>query len=750
MKSPLIKRLPRELKSELSKYIVLFLFMTIMIGFVSGFLIASGSMTTAYDNSFEKYNIEDGNFELAMEADTDLITTLEKDDVKIYENYYIEKETNDIDSTLRFYKNREEIDKVCVMEGELPDTKNEIAIDRMYATNNKIAVGDTLKVDGKDFKVTGLVSLSDYSSLYSSPTDMMFDAVKFGVAVTTEETFHTLGTTGLHYNYSWKYNNPPENDTEAKEMSEDFLKTLSKNTMVKAYIPQYSNMAIKMAGDDIGRDKDIISYFLYIVVAIIAFILAITTSNTITKEATVIGTLRASGYSKGELIRHYLAMPMLVIISSALVGNILGYTLFKDIAAGMYYGSYSLPTYETIWNMEAFILTTVIPVLIMFVINLIILVKKLRLSPLKFIRKDLSKSKSKKAFKLSTKLPIMHRFRIRVIMQNLPNYITIVVGVFLANVILLFGIALPSLIENYQTEITSNMICEYQYILKTPVETDSKDAEKFVAGSLNTVEGKLKSEGVSVFGVTENSKYLDLDFSNDKVYISSSLSEKFGIIKGDTVTFKEPYGNKEYSFKVEDIHYYPAGLAVFMDKEYLNTTFDYEEGYYNGYFSNTELTDIDENLIATKITVDDLTKTSRQMETSMGSLMDLLSLFGIVMFMLIIYLLSKIIIEKNAHSISMTKILGYSDKEISGLYILSTSIVTIGAIILTIPIVNFLMEYLCIAMLSEYPGWLPYYVPFTAYIEMALAGIIAYAIIAFIQYRKVKKVPLDIALRTVE
>ena len=260
------------------------------------------------------------------------------------------------------------------------------------------------------------------------------------------------------------------------------------------------------------------------------------------------------------------------------------------------------------------------------------------------------------------------------------------------------------------------------------------------------------------FSFEENTVIINLKYGGYKriceskfsEHLHRAISEKFGINKGDTVTFKEPYGNKEYSFKVEDIHYYPAGLAVFMDKEYLNTTFDYEEGYYNGYFSNTELTDIDENLIATKITVDDLTKTSRQMETSMGSLMDLLSLFGIVMFMLIIYLLSKIIIEKNAHSISMTKILGYSDKEISGLYILSTSIVTIGTIILTIPIVNFLMEYLCIAMLSEYPGWLPYYVPFTAYIEMALAGIIAYAVIAFIQYRKVKKAPLDIALRTVE
>ena len=64
MRNPLIKRLPRELKSEIGKYIVLFLFITIMIGFISGFLVASGSMSTAYKESFEKYNIEDGNFEL--------------------------------------------------------------------------------------------------------------------------------------------------------------------------------------------------------------------------------------------------------------------------------------------------------------------------------------------------------------------------------------------------------------------------------------------------------------------------------------------------------------------------------------------------------------------------------------------------------------------------------------------------------------------------------------------------------------
>ena len=44
MKNPLNKRLPRELKGELGKYIVLFIFLAGMISIVSGFLVASYSM----------------------------------------------------------------------------------------------------------------------------------------------------------------------------------------------------------------------------------------------------------------------------------------------------------------------------------------------------------------------------------------------------------------------------------------------------------------------------------------------------------------------------------------------------------------------------------------------------------------------------------------------------------------------------------------------------------------------------------
>ena len=198
MKNPLNKRLPRELKSEFGKYLVLFIFLVGMIALVSGFLVADGSMLKAYEQSFEKYNIEDGNFELDEEASDGTLQKIEQDGVTVYPNYYIEEETKDVDSTLRIFKPRTDVDKVCLMQGKMPEKADEIAIDRMYADNNELKVGDDLKVGKQSLKITGLVALSDYSALFSNTSDMMFDATKFGVAIMTEDGFATLDDTHIH------------------------------------------------------------------------------------------------------------------------------------------------------------------------------------------------------------------------------------------------------------------------------------------------------------------------------------------------------------------------------------------------------------------------------------------------------------------------------------------------------------------------------------------------------------------------
>ena len=760
MGNPLNKRFLRELKGELAKYIVIFVFMTAVIGLISGFLIADGSMYDTYNKSFEKYNIEDGNFELYSKADESVIDKLEKENVTIYENFYKEeivvrhnniKNDEDSQSTLRFYVNREEVDKVDLMEGSLPEDINEIAIDRMYAENNDIKVQDTLTVGSRILKVTGLVALSDYSSLFSDNSDTMFDSLKFGVGVVSQKCFDAYDDTHIHYVYSWIYDNKPEDDKEAKLMADDFVKTISANAILVNYIPQYINQAIHFTGDDIGSDRSMMIVLLYVLIVIMAFVFAVTTNNTIVKEANVIGTLRASGYTRGELLRHYILLPIIVTIFGALVGNILGYTVFKDIFVATYYGSYSLPTYHTLWNADAFLLTTVVPVIIMLVINIVIIGCRLKLSPLKFLRRDLSGKQKKKAMRLPA-FRFFNRFRLRIIIQNMPNYITLFIGILFANVLLLFGIMLGPMLTHYQNEITDKLIAKHQYVLKTLVDVDDNAAEKYCVKTLATIEGRLKSEDVLVYGVKDNSIYADINtasLKDNEVYITNGYADKFRIKKGDKITLKEKYDDNEYEFTVKDMYDYPSSFAIFMSDAAFKNVFDKSEDYYSGYFSDNIL-DIDEKYVATQITLDDLTKVSRQLDRSMGETFNLVKIFAVVLFAVLMFLLTKLIVEKNTTSISMVKILGYSNREISRLYVTSTTIVVVLSVALSIGLSVIIMNYLFRVFMEEMSGWISCYYAPHIFPVMFILNITVYAVISFFMMAKNKKIPMDEALKIVE
>lgn len=772
MKNPLIKRIPRELREEFGKYLVVLILMISTIGFVSGFLVADGSMLQAYNDGFEKYNIEDGNFRVKKELTSFQKKEITANEVTLYENFYIEQSV-DNGSTLRFFKNRKDVNRVCLMKGRLPESTDEIAIDRMYADNNRISVGDTLISGGKKWKVTGFVALSDYSCLFQNNNDSMFDAVKFGVSVVTPEGFETLNQDKLQYSYSWKYDKSPKTEGQEKKIADKFMESLGKEVSLDSFVPRYQNQAIIFTGDDMGSDKAMIIVLLYIVIVIMAFVFGITISNTIRREAGVIGTLRASGYTKSELIRHYMALPIIITLVGALIGNILGYTVMKNVCASMYYGSYSLPTYVTIWNADAFWMTTLVPILIMLVVNCGVLCHKLRLSPLKFLRRDLSGRKQTKALPLSPKLGFFHRFRLRVIFQNMSNYVVLFVGIVFANLLLFFGLLLPSTLNHYQQEIKSNMLAKYQYMLDVPVsaisgddsenvlellqyymgtKTLNDDAEAFSAYSLNTLPSKYKTDEVLLYGIKKNSKYIDVDFDDsDKVYISGAYAEKFQLEPGDKITLKEKYEKKKYTFTVKGIYDYSGALCVFMPQKQLNDTFDLGNYYFSGYFSNSKITDINKKYIGSIVNLEALTKVSRQLTVSMGGMMNLINGFAIGIFIVLIYLLSKIIIEKNAQSISMAKILGYTNGEIGKLYIWSTTIVVIICLLLSLPIEKAIMGIVFREMmLSSVSGWIALWIDPKIYPEMFLIGIATYAMVSLLEYRRIRRIPMDEALKNAE
>ncbi len=822
--NPLNKRFKRELKSDFSKYIAVFLFLVFFISAMSGFFVTDNSVAANYNESHVKYNIEDGHIAFNIEPDGEVIDRIaEQNDLKFYNLFYKDETVKEKNNTLRIFQDREEVNLECVMEGEMPQADNEIAIDRLYAENNEISVGDSITVKDREYTVSGYIALPDYSTLFESNSDMMFDAINFGVAVMSKEGFDGINNAHLVYNYAYKYNTQITDDKDANARSEalldslediikeydeplvqaqvdsiyahakDTIKTLTdefetasnvleskiRAAMRKAgmlntagiaeelgtteekykammdafkeaeameedfdldsldeapkvslddykseagfdsklqdemdmvykiadaveatgiydctsirknldvlkdmtdididdsgiltvddYNPKYSNKAIQFVIEDSTSDKASATLMVNIIIAVIAFVFAVTASNTITKDAGVIGTLRASGYSRGAIIRHYMFLPILVTLIACLVGNILGYTVFPKIYYGVYYGNYSLTTYKTLFNADAFVRTTVVPLVLMLVINFLVLHAKLKISPLNFLRGELKKRGRKSVLHLPYRLPLFSKFRLRILFQNMPSYITLFVGVILAGTLVVFSTMITPLVEDYTARVNETKIASYQYILKDQIKTEIEGAEKYCVTSLDTMYNDYLTDSVGVYGINKNSQYVKAEIPEGKVLLSNGMMDKYGLKIGDTVDLKEPYGSKVYSFNIAGEYQYDAAISVFMNRSDYLQMFNKDDNYFTGYFSNEELTDIDEDSVAAVITEADLLKMVTQLESSMLGFMVVFEWLGVILFVLIMFILTKQIIEKNTRSIAMTKILGFNDFEIGRL-----------------------------------------------------------------------------------
>lgn len=744
---------------------------------------------SAYDNAYEKAYREayDEAYTVAYdEAWNDILEEIDEEyaevedkyrlgdpdiksvPVKVYENFFCnETEDSNNDSTpdgnVRVFAKTESVNLACVVEGRLPEAEDEIAIDRMHADNVGIKVGNSITVGGKSFKVVGLIAYVNYSTLHEKSTDFMFDAIKFNVAMVTSDGFDRLESP-VHYNYAWRYEASVLDEKQEKALSDDFLPALLTQTVAHEnelvdFLPGYANPAVNFAADDMGSDMAMGGVLLDILIVIIAFIFAVTVGNTITREAKAIGTLRASGYTKGELIAHYLAMPVIVTLFGAAVGNLLGYTVFKNVVVSMYYNSYSLPTYETLWNPDAFVKTTCIPVALMLVVNLAIIVKELQHTPLEFLRGELKKSKRKKAVRLPG-WSFLSRFRLRIILQNIPNYLILFFGVFFIMVMLAMAVGMPDTLDYYKANASDMMFADYQYVLKAfededgnPITTENGEAERFGMSALQ-IKQDGRSEEISVYGIEDNSRYVKIPglslLKEGEIYISDSFRDKYGVAVGEKITLEEKYENKRYTFKVAGFYDKSLSLSAFLPMEQFRGVFELEDGEFTGYLSNAGLDDIDSDSIATVITQRDITKMCDQLDHSMGAYMQYFQVLCILLSAVMIYLLTKIIIEKNENAISLTKILGYDNKEIAGLYLISTSIMLVIADMVSVILGSAVMCQAWKAIMADYTGWFAFRISAVGYAKMFLFVLIGYLIVAVIDFRRIKKVPMDAALKNVE
>ena len=174
----------------------------------------------------------------------------------------------------------------------------------------------------------------------------------------------------------------------------------------------------------------------------------------------------------------------------------------------------------------------------------------------------------------------------------------------------------------------------------------------------------------------------------------------FYLKKGDVFTVYDEEEKIHYAFTVKDISEYSTSLYIFMDIDRMRDMFDESEDYYNMVISDKEL-DIEPGRIYGVTTKADIEKSADVFIAQMQGMIDMLTIFSVIIFAMVMYLMMKVMIDRSAFNISMVKVFGYHTREIKKLYLNGNFyVIAIGALV-CIPVAKKIMDILYPAMVAN-------------------------------------------------
>ena len=143
-------------------------------------------------------------------------------------------------------------------------------------------------------------------------------------------------------------------------------------------------------------------------------------------------------------------------------------------------------------------------------------------------------------------------------------------------------------------------------------------------------------------------------------------------------------------------------------------------------------------------------KIANQMDDSMGDLMNMVVGMAVVIYFIMMYLLTKTVIDRSARSISYMKVFGYRDGEINRLYVRSITITVAVSLVLSLPIVIRAVCLFAEVVFMNYSGNFAINIPFWLMAESVAIGFATYLVVALFHVRAVKRVRLEEALKVQE
>lgn len=530
---------------------------------------------------------------------------------------------------------------------------------------------------------------------------------------------------------------------ETDDMIDDIFSEDAQNLMT--FVKAGDNARIQAASGDQELYRSVGTIAGAILLILISYVLSVFVVHSIDQESAVIGALYALGVKRKNLMAHYVTLPTVITFVSGLIGTLLGYSsLGVPIQMQDCYNYYSLPDLDVIYMPYLFIYGIVVPPVISIIVNSLVIRKRLSKPVLTMIRNE-QKVGNGKDIKLGN-MSFMNLFKIRQMLRESRTGFTVVFGMFVSLLLAMMSLEIYTYCANVNRDYVNDTKYEYMYTYKYPTEEVPEGGYEAYAKTL-----KKKIYGynfdITVMGLTENNPFFDVDLSDSssKVAISSSIAYKYGLDVGDTLTLKDDEADKIYAFEIASVAQYAPSFMVFMPYDKALELFDEPEDYFNVVFSDHAL-DVETGRLYATTTKTDVKKAAGIFSDIMQGMILTIGGVSVLIFIVVMYLMMKVMIDRSSFNIALIKIFGYRNKEVKKMYLDGNFyIITIGALI-SIPLTKWIMD------VAYEPAFVPNIAcgidksfPFWMYLAIFAGILILYFIINHLLIRRIRKmVPAEV------
>lgn len=770
MQKILRKRILRDLKENLFRYLALGFLVILGMYMVISVVGAAETIMTGTKDVAKENRVEDGQFSLFVPLTEEEKSALEEDGITLESHFYLDYSMED-DSVLRVFSQRKKIDLPQADYGRMPQKSGEILLEKRYCEEHDISVEDEISVGGHRFWVCGIGSSPDYDTPHRNLSDSAVDSSLFGVGFLSEEDYQRLnqekkGIRSEEYIYSYLLNGKmtekklkeklQELDIGVEELSDgisefsgetrDFLdeNQEAKLSKLTQFLPADDNPRIEGAANDKFVDKAAGLAAGVIVLILFAYVISVFVVHSIEQEAGIIGTFYAMGVRKNELLRHYLALPVLITLVAGIVGTALGYSDFgARVQMEECYGYFSIPVLDTIYKPYLLVYGIVMPPVVAALTNFLVIRGKLERPVLSLIRNEQKNGKTQDIQIHSGSF--VHVFQVRQLLREKRSAFTMFFGMFISLLVVMLSLNCYVLCEHIRTENRADTRFAYMYSYKYPEEQVPEGGEAAYGVTLKK-EVLGYNLDVTLLGIEKDNPYFQIVNEGEEAFggentvqISSAMAQKYHLRAGDDLVLKDEENDRNYAFTIQAVVPYSTSFFAFMDIDSMRELMGEDADYYNIVFADHALP-IDSGRLYAATSKDEIEENSSVFVEQMMPMVSTLTMVSALIFVVVMYLMMKVMIDRSAMSISLMKVFGYRKKEIRKLYLNGNLLVVAASALLGIPLSKIAMDAMYPYLVSNIACGINLAFSWQMYAGIFGAILILYFIMNRILMRRVNKI----------